>query len=330
MLGNSNIGSILDFSVEGKENENDFEVCMNETIKTIHKATNNANIPFCVFKVTGLASFELLEKVSSKTDLNTNEKKEFEHIYSRVDTICKTAYEAGVCIFMDAEESWIQDAIDNLANTMMTRYNKQKPIVYTTFQLYRTDRFQYLKQALQLANKENYFLGAKLVRGAYMEKERERALENNYPSPIHEYKSNTDTDYNNALLFCVENIHKIAFCAASHNEKSTLYLVELMEEKKIQKNNVHVFFAQLLGMSDHISYNLSNAGYNVAKYVPYGPIKEVVPYLIRRAQENTFVNGQTGRELGLIIKEKERRKKNYDGVKDLTDTHRCPFLNSNQ
>ena len=307
-LGKYSIGTILDYSVEGKESEKDFDACAIETIKTIKKASNNPFIPFCVFKVTGLARFELLEKVSSGDILSPLEQAEFEKIQNRVTSICKAAHGEGIPVFIDAEESWIQQAIDDITNQMMALYNKEKPIVYNTFQLYRKHRLNYLKLSFEKAQKENYYLGAKLVRGAYMEKERKRAAEKNYSSPIQDNKENTDRDYDNALLFCVEHIAKIAVCAGSHNEKSSMYLVRLMKEKNIALNNKHIYFSQLLGMSDHISFNLANAGYNVAKYVPYGPVKEVLPYLIRRAQENTSVKGQTGRELGLIMKEKERRR----------------------
>jgi proline dehydrogenase len=307
-LGRFNIGTILDYSVEGKETELDFDACATETIATVAKAKNNSLIPFCVFKVTGLARFNLLEKVSTNKVLSADEQKEFEHIQNRVNRICKAAHDAGVPIFIDAEESWIQTAIDDLANKMMALYNLEKPIVYNTFQLYRKDRLTYLKHSFDLAQKSNYYLGAKLVRGAYMEKERARAIEKNYPSPIQDSKEATDSDYNAALLFSIENISRIAICAGTHNENSSMHLAQLMKENNIAEANKHIYFSQLLGMSDHISYNLANAGYNVAKYVPYGPVNEVLPYLIRRAQENTSVKGQTGRELSLIIKEKERRK----------------------
>ncbi len=309
-LGKYNIGTILDYSVEGKESEKDFNACKIETIATIKKATGNKNIPFCVFKVTGLARFELLQKITEKVKLNSEEEKEFDSVFNRVDEICKSANLAAVPIFIDAEESWIQLAIDDLANEMMLRYNKEKCIVYNTFQLYRKDRLEYLKHSFALAQQHNYYLGAKLVRGAYMEKERARAIEKNYPSPIQETKADTDKDYDLAVNFCVENIKKIAFCAGTHNEKSSMDLALLMQQKSIKGENKHIYFSQLLGMSDHISFNLANAGFNVAKYVPYGPVKEVLPYLIRRAQENTSVKGQTGRELNLIIKEKARRKEN--------------------
>lgn len=304
------IGTILDYSVEGNESENDFDSCMKETIATIAKAKSSTSIPFSVFKVTGLGRFDLLEKVSSGlSSLTPEEQKEYGRVQLRASSICKAAYEAGIPLFIDAEESWIQPAIDNLANQMMVLYNKEKPIVYNTYQLYRKDRLAYLKHSLKLAIEGNYFLGAKLVRGAYMEKERARAAEKGYPSPIHDTKQNSDIDYDAAILFCVENLDRIGLCAGTHNEASSMKLAELMQKKNIQATHKHVYFSQLLGMSDHISYNLANAGYNVAKYVPYGPVREVLPYLIRRAQENTSVKGQTGRELSLIIKEKERRSK---------------------
>ncbi|MGB3947312.1 MAG: proline dehydrogenase family protein [Bacteroidia bacterium] len=307
-LGRFNIGTILDYSVEGKETEKDFDACATETIATVKKAKNDKNIPFCVFKVTGLARFALLEKITASIQLTVTEETEFKNVQQRVNNICKAAFEAGVPIFIDAEESWIQKAIDDLANEMMAKYNKQKPIVYNTYQLYRKDKLNYLKQSFDMAQQGNYYLGAKLVRGAYMEKERARAIEKGYTSPIQDTKENTDNDYDLALAFCIENASKIAICAGTHNEKSSFYLTQLMQQKALESANKHIYFSQLLGMSDHISYNLANAGYNVAKYVPYGPVNEVLPYLIRRAQENTSVKGQTGRELSLIIKEKERRK----------------------
>ncbi|MFO0357819.1 MAG: proline dehydrogenase family protein [Sphingobacteriaceae bacterium] len=306
-LGKFNIGTILDYSVEGKESETDFDHCVTETLDTIKKAKDHKYIPFCVFKVTGLARFELLRKVTAKENLTEAEKQEWEKVRSRVNTICKAAFEADQPLFIDAEESWIQQAIDDLANENMALYNKTKVIVYNTFQLYRHDRLQYLKESMEMGNKGGYKVGAKLVRGAYMEKERERAAQMNYPSPIQKDKQSSDVDYDKALAFCVDNIQNMALCAGTHNEASSLKLVELMATKQIANDDKRIFFSQLLGMSDHISYNLSQGKYNVAKYVPYGPVKEVLPYLIRRAQENTSVKGQTGRELGLIMKEKQRR-----------------------
>lgn len=307
-LAKYNIGTILDYSVEGKESEKDFDACCKETIETIHRAKGDKNIPFCVFKVTGLARFDLLEKVTAKQTLTKAETEEYERVKQRVNQICKEAHDNNKPLFIDAEESWIQQAIDDLANENMARYNKNAAIVYNTFQLYRKDRLDYLKHSFEIGKANGYHVGAKLVRGAYMEKERDRAKEKGYPSPIQDTKENSDRDYNLALEFCVQHIDRMGLCAGTHNEKSSLVLVDLMTKNNIASSDKRIYFSQLLGMSDHISYNLTQNNYNVAKYVPYGPVKEVLPYLIRRAQENTSVKGQTGRELSLIIKEKERRK----------------------
>lgn len=303
-----NIRSILDYSVEGKESETDFDNCAEEIISIINEAKKNKNIGFSVFKPTGVGRLSLLEKISDGKELNAAELQEFNRVKNRFDTICRLSYEIGVPVFVDAEESWIQKAVDELVNEMMLMYNKQKPIVYNTFQMYRKDRLDYLKECFAIAEKENYFMGAKLVRGAYMEKERERAGKLNYPSPINDSKEQTDAHYDSALKFCFDRLDKISFCCASHNEKSAMLVVTMMQEKNISVNHPHIYFSQLLGMSDHISYNLAAAGYNVSKYVPYGPVRDVLPYLIRRAQENTSVKGQTGRELGLILKERKRRR----------------------
>lgn len=308
-LGKYNIGTILDYSVEGKESEADFDACCKETIATINRAKNDQLIPFCVFKVTGLARLALLEKVSAGQTLDNAEKEEWERIRKRVSDICTEAHRYAKPLFFDAEESWIQKAIDELCNENKAKFNKEKAIVYNTYQLYRHDRLVYLEECIRHAKENNYFIGAKLVRGAYMEKERKRAAEKGYPSPIQPNKASSDKDYNQALEICIKNISNVALCAGTHNEASSLFLVELMEKHKIFPADKRIYFSQLLGMSDHISYNLSLAGYNVAKYVPYGPVEEVLPYLLRRAQENTSVKGQTGRELSLIIKEKQRRKK---------------------
>ncbi|MBL7911454.1 MAG: proline dehydrogenase family protein [Bacteroidia bacterium] len=306
-LGKYNIGTILDYSVEGKESEGDFDNCKVETLETIKMAQNDKNIPFCVFKVTGLARFELLEKVSAKKTLNDAEKQEWQRVKDRVSAICSSAFQANQAIFIDAEESWIQPAIDDLANENMALYNKNKAIVYNTYQFYRHDRLSYLTESIKTGKTNGYHIGAKLVRGAYMEKERKRAQEMGYQSPIQPSKEASDKDYDQALKLCVDNIDVIGLCAGTHNEKSSSYLVELMQQKNIPPADKRIYFSQLFGMSDHISYNLSLNNYNVAKYVPYGPVKEVLPYLIRRAQENTSVKGQTGRELNLIMKEKKRR-----------------------
>ena len=307
-LGKYRIGTILDYSVEGKESENDFDACCKETIETIHKAKKDEHIPFAVFKVTGLARFELLEKVSAHATLSNEEKQEYERVKDRVFKICKEAYISNQPLFIDAEESWIQPAIDDLADENMTLFNKERVIVYNTYQLYRKDRLAFLKQTIEKARIGGYLIGAKLVRGAYMEKERARATEKKYSSPIQDTKEDTDRDYDLALDLCIANADIVGLCAGTHNEKSSMYLASLLTKNNILPSDKKIYFSQLLGMSDHISYNLALANYNVAKYVPYGPVKEVLPYLIRRAQENTSVKGQTGRELGLIMKEKERRK----------------------
>lgn len=303
------IGTILDYSVEGKEAEEDFDYTCKETIDTIHKAKNNPKIPFCVFKVTGVARFALLEKLNKNIPLNVDEQIEFEKVIGRIDSICKAAFENNVRLFIDAEETWIQIAIDNLATQMMQKYNKEKAIVFNTLQLYRHDRLAFLKESHQQAISDNYYLGVKLVRGAYMEKERARAKELNYTDPIQPTKEKSDIDYNLALTYCIEHIDRISICAGTHNENSSLYLAQLMSDNQIANNDNRIYFSQLYGMSDNLSYNLANAGYNVAKYLPYGPVKAVMPYLFRRAAENTSVAGQTGRELNLILKERARRAK---------------------
>ncbi len=308
-LAKFNIGTILDYSVEGKESEADFDACMKETIETIHRAKNDDSIPFGVFKVTGLARFALLEKVSAKEVLSGAEITEWNHVIQRVHNICEQAHKFSKPLFFDAEESWIQPAIDDLATRNKEKFNKRSAIIFNTYQLYRHDRFVYLTECIKEAKTKSYHIGAKLVRGAYMEKERKRAAEKGYESPIQSDKAGSDKDYNLALELCVKNIDCLSLCAGTHNEESSLLLVNLMQKHTIEPSDKRIYFAQLLGMSDHISYNLSLTGYNVAKYVPYGPVNEVLPYLLRRAQENTSVKGQTGRELSLIIKEKKRRKK---------------------
>lgn len=302
------VGSILDYSVEGEDEEDTFESTCEEIIKTIRHADGDERIPFTVFKCTGLARFALLEKIDAKQPLNAAEQEEFERIKNRIDRICRCAYDLNVRVMIDAEESWIQDTIDALALEMMRRYNQENAIVFNTYQLYRNDKLAALKSDHQKAYKENFFLGAKLVRGAYMEKERERAEEFNYPSPIHPDKASTDKAYDDGIRFCLEQISTISFIAGTHNENSCRLLAEWMDHADIAHQDEHVYFSQLLGMSDHLSFNLAASGYNVAKYVPYGPVKAVIPYLFRRAAENTSVAGQMSRELRLITLEKKRRK----------------------
>jgi proline dehydrogenase len=310
-LGSFGIGTILDYSVEGKTSSEDFEKTTLEIIATIEKAKNSKHIPFAVFKVTGIAQHHILEKANlDESVLNESENFELQAIKSRVERICQKAFDNDVAVFIDAEETWIQDIIDRLTEDMMLMFNKEKAIVFNTLQMYRHDRIDFLNKAIEKARANQFHYGIKLVRGAYMEKERDRAKEKGYLSPIQPDKFSSDRDYNLALEIIVKNIDILALCAGTHNEESSLFLTELLAKNNIEPTDKRIYFAQLLGMSDHISYNLSNAMYNVAKYVPYGPIKEVMPYLLRRADENTSVAGQTGRELSLILKEKTRRKNN--------------------
>ena len=302
------IGTILDYSVEGKENESDFEKTKEEIIQTILFSSKNSKIPFTVFKITGLGKSSLIKKASLDfQSLEDNELVELNLVAIRVDEICRVASENRVSVFVDAEDSWYQDYIDKVVESMIFKYNNEFSIVYNTIQLYRHDRLQYMKDLISRCNSNGKKIGLKLVRGAYMEKEREQALKKNYPDPIQKDKQATDNDFTKAVEFCVENIETVSLCAGTHNEKSVLHLTNLMQKKALKNNNSRIWFAQLLGMSDHISFNLSKEGYNVAKYVPYGPVKEVIPYLIRRAEENTSVSGQTSRELSLIKIEVERR-----------------------
>jgi proline dehydrogenase len=308
-LGSFQVGTILDYSVEGKTSYEDFDKTVDIIISTIDRAKNDSNIPFAVFKVTGIARFDLLEKASNKHyNFSDQEQMEINVIVNRIDKIAKAAYDAKVPLFFDAEETWIQDAIDTWTFDMMLKYNKEEPIVYNTLQMYRHDRLEFLKDCYEIAKKNGVFYGVKLVRGAYMEKERERATMMNYPSPIQSRKEATDFDYNVALKVIVTHSDVFALCAGTHNEESSLILTKLLKEYNISPDNKNFYFAQLLGMSDHISYNLSHEGFQVAKYVPFGPVNEVMPYLLRRADENTSVAGQTSRELSLIMRELERRK----------------------
>lgn len=307
-LGKFGIGTILDYSVEGKTSDEDFDQTVDIIIQTIHRAANDPLIPFAVFKVTGIGRHDLIEKASTKGYSPTDsEKTEIDVIISRIDRICQAAHEAGTSVFIDAEESWIQDAIDQWTFDMMTKYNKEKCIVFNTLQMYRHDRLAFLNDCIALAKENKIKYGIKLVRGAYMEKERARAIEKGYPSPIQATKADTDKDFNAALKVIVENRSLFSLCAGTHNEDSSILLMNLMQEANIDPQNEQFYFAQLLGMSDHISYNVAHAKYHVAKYVPFGPVKEVLPYLLRRADENTSVAGQTSRELSLIEKELNRR-----------------------
>jgi proline dehydrogenase len=307
-LSQYGVGTILDYSVEGEKSEAGFDQTMEETLHTLEKAGSTSSIPFSVFKVTGLASAELLEKIQQKKMLTPAEQEAFARVRNRVNQICAKAHAVKIPVLVDAEESWLQDPIDDLAYEMMAKYNREKAIVFNTFQLYRTASFDNLRNAAGLALSNGYHLGAKLVRGAYMEKERARAEASGYPSPIQPDKETTDKAFNDALVFCLENIDRTAIMCGSHNEYSNYCLTELMKKARLENHDRRVWFAQLYGMSDNISFNLAKHGYCVAKYVPYGPVRSVMPYLFRRAKENTSVAGQSSRELTLIRKELRRRK----------------------
>lgn len=309
-LARFQVGTILDYSVEGEKNEAGFENVMLETLRTIEVSKGKKEIPFAVFKTSGIAPVELLEKLQSGKKLSDEESARIETARKRFARICHKAAEMQVRLFVDAEETWIQDAIDAWVYEEMAMHNRHTAIIYNTYQLYRSDMLENLRTAAAGARENGYFLGAKLVRGAYMEKEAAYAQKAGLPNPIQPDKPSCDADYNAALEFCLQNIDRLHFCAGSHNEESNRMLAARMVELGLEKNDSRVWFAQLLGMSDNISYTLAGMGYNVAKYVPYGPVFSVMPYLVRRAAENTSVAGQTSRELGLIRAERKRRKEN--------------------
>jgi len=316
-----NVQVILDYGVEGKEGEENFDHAANEFIKVIEYAASQPHVPFMSIKLTGLARFGLLEKlhnqagysdiingIVSTTALTESEKLEWQKVVARLEKICLVAIKSNTGVLIDAEETWIQNPVDALTIQMMQKFNIENPVIYNTVQLYRHDRLQFLKDSYEAATGNNYLLGMKIVRGAYMERERKRAGLMNYESPIQPDKQHTDADYNAALEFCIDHIDNIYIIVASHNEFSNLYATQLMEKNSIPASNDHILFSQLYGMSDNITFNLARAGFNASKYLPFGPIKDVISYLMRRAQENSSVSGQTGRELGLIKKELKRRK----------------------
>jgi proline dehydrogenase len=308
VLNKYNVDVILDYGVEGKADEAEYDKAVPEFVKAIEYAASQQNIPFISVKITGFGRFSLLEKIHAGEKLSNAEQEEWQRIFTRINTICEAAAANNIMVLVDAEETWIQSPVNELANAMMKAYNTQKAIVFNTFQLYTTLALPYLRQSFEQSQKDGYILGAKLVRGAYMEKERKRAAEMGYTSPIQPNKASTDKDYNEALQFCLERLGKLDVFIGTHNENSCMLAVKYMETNNIDPVKAHVYFSQLYGMSDNISFNLASAGYHVAKYLPYGPVKDVIPYLIRRAQENTSVAGQTGRELSLINKELKRRK----------------------
>ncbi len=307
-LAKFNVQTVLDYSVEGSNDEKNFDEVTEEVLRTIENAEKHNNIPFAVYKVSGIAPVDIFEKVQLGQGLSEEEQGLYDRGIARMNRLSKAAFNHHVPIFIDSEDSWYQDVIDRVSYDDMAKYNVKEAIVYNTFQMYRKDGLENLIKAIDKAREKGYFFGAKLVRGAYMEKERERAEEKGYPDPICVDKDATDTSYNEGLKVCVENCDIVAVANCSHNEYSNYYLTELMEQKGLERNDTRFFFAQLFGMSDNISFNLAENGYNIGKYVPYGPVKRVMPYLIRRAEENTSVAGQSTRELLLIKTEVARRK----------------------
>jgi proline dehydrogenase len=307
-LAQHQVSTILDYGVEAKETQDEFDANLEEQLRCIAFADANASVPYVSCKITGYAPFALLEKLNSGASLSEEEQAAESRMGERLTKICEAAARQDVAVYMDAEESWIQDAIDTIVEDLMARFNTEKPSVFNTIQLYRHDKLAYLEASHGRARAGGYTLGVKLVRGAYMEKERARAKADGTDCPIHETKAAVDADFDAGLVYCLDNIDDIAFCAATHNEESCQLLVSAARTKEVALDHPHIHFAQLYGMSDHITFNLARSGFNASKYVPYGPVRDVVPYLIRRAQENRSVSGQVGRELGLILAEIERRK----------------------
>lgn len=302
------VSSVLDYSVEGKESEEEFDRAFNMTLKIIEFAKEKDSMPIAVFKPTGFGRLDLYIKVSNGDELSTHEQEEWGNVVKRFEAVSKASKENDVMLLIDSEETWMQKASDELVTQMMQKYNTEKPIVFNTLPMYRKDRLDYLKEQHKLAKIKGYYLGYKLVRGAYLEKENERAIELGYKTPMCSTKQATDDNYNGAVEYMINNIEDMSIFIGSHNEESSYLAMELIAKKSLKKDDKRVWFGQLYGMSDHISYNLAKKGYNVAKYIPFGPVKDVMPYLIRRAEENTSVAGQTSRELSLLKKERKRRK----------------------
>lgn len=302
------VRTILDYSVEGEKNKAGFDKTRDEIIATLEHGAKHNSVAFSACKMTGLARFALMAKIQAGDPLSEKEQQEYEEVVQRMESIAQAAVANHTPIFIDAEESWIQDFIDGVAEDLMEKYNRAEPVIWTTVQLYRHDRYEYLKALIERSHERGYILGVKLVRGAYLEKENGRALELDYPTPMQPNKQATDRDYDAALTICVQNLSHVGVCAGTHNEASSQHLAQLMETHGIRHDHPYIWFSQLLGMSDHISFNLVHLGYNVAKYLPFGPVRAVMPYMMRRAEENTAIAGQSSREVALLKKELNRRK----------------------
>ncbi len=307
-LYDAGVYSVLDFSVEGKEEEAQFDATAEKVVELTHFAQNKKAMPFSVFKPTGFGKFEIFQKITEKKSMTAAEEKQWQEIKRRYENVSKAAHDCNISLLIDSEQSWMQDAADTLCEEMMEKYNREKPVVFNTLQCYRWDRLDYLKKQHEKAKAGGYKLGYKIVRGAYLEKENERAIEKGYQTPICASKKETDDNFDEIMHYIMENLDDISLFVGTHNEMSTYLAMDYMEEMGIDKEDRRMWFGQLYGMSDHITFNLGELGYNVAKYIPFGPVKDVMPYLIRRAEENTSVAGQTSRELGLLKKEKQRRK----------------------
>jgi proline dehydrogenase len=306
-LYRSKVLTILDYSVEGKNTEASFDATRDEIIRTLEFGAKDDAVAFSAMKVTGIADFDLLAKADAGRAMDAEEKAALARGKARMEAICKVAFDLKQPVFVDAEETWIQKTIDIWTEEMMAKYNQSLPLVYHTVQMYRQDRLAYLRALIAKGKEGGYFIGIKVVRGAYIEKENNRAMELGYPTPMQPNKTATDRDYNLALRECIAHIDRVALCAGTHNEESAALLACMIDEKGIPRDHPHVLFAQLLGMSDHISFNLTHHGYRAAKYLPYGPVKAVLPYLFRRAAENSSIAGQSSREVGLLQKEAIRR-----------------------
>ncbi len=308
ILERSKVGVLLNYGVELKETEEDFDKTIAKNIEALEFGSENKSVKALCIKLTGMGRFYLFEKIQLEEKLSVTEKKEFIKVKRRFEKLCEVAAKNEVPLYVDAEESWIQNPLDEMVEEMMAKYNRTSCIVFNTFQMYRCDRLDYLKQQIEKAKAGNYLLGAKLVRGAYMEKERERAEEMSYPSPIHKNKKAVDEDFDESVNICLDNLEHLFVCVASQSEESNLLAVQLVDKKKLERNSERIIFSQLYGMGDNITFNLAKLGFNATKYLPYGPVKDVIPYLIRRANENTSVAGQMGRELSLLKKEILRRR----------------------
>ncbi|AKD02258.1 proline dehydrogenase family protein [Pontibacter korlensis] len=306
-LSSACVQTVLDYAAEAQDTEDGFDAVHDEVLRNIQLARSTEGLSCISVKLTGIGHNAILEKLHQGQKLSSDERKAFTQTAVRLDNICKAAAEAGVTVYIDAEESWLQRPIDELAEEMMRRYNKQRAVVFNTLQMYRTDRVAYLKSCLKHFKKEPVTLGIKIVRGAYIEKEQQRAREQGYPSPVFTKKEDTDRSFNKAIDLCLENLHRLELCAATHNEKSIKYLTERIQQDSISDHKQRIHFSQLYGMSDNLTFNLADAGYNTSKYLPYGEVATAMPYLLRRAEENTSIAGQMGRELALLQMEMHRR-----------------------